>query len=276
MHNLTFDDGIHDITNEQYHASSAISRSKLTLFDKSPYHFWYEVMSGEAEKKEATPAMVLGSAFHTLLLEPHLFDNEYCLMPNINRRTNAGKEEYAQFCERNRGKTILTVEQYEQTKKMAELVKRHDIVDTLLDESVFEKSIFWTDQETGLQFKTRPDIWSPKMVVDVKTTSDASLFSMTKSALHYGYFLQAGMTYEACKQIDKPFDMFVILAIEKTAPYVPAVFIMNDDAIQHGIDVFQGYKRKLKECLDKNKWPGYPVQELAVPQYAVNQLKDEE
>lgn len=263
-----YKDGVFDISNDEYHNSNGFSRSQLMLFDKSPHHFWYNYISGFAVKKESTPDMVIGSAFHTALLEPELYDSEFAIMPSLDRRTTKGKEEYALFCESVSNKTVLTHEQDITIRNMANLVKEHEIVTTLLDESVFEKSIFWTDKETGLQFKCRPDIWSEKMIVDVKTTQDSSINRFMSSAYTYGYYLQAGMAYEACKTIGKTFEMFVILAIEKKEPYVPSVFIMNDEALQFGIDQFQSYKKKLKECLDSNKWPGYQVTELGIPKYA--------
>jgi len=174
MSKQIFKDGVHDISNEQYHAADGISRSKLMLLDKSPYHFWYEMYSGKAEVKESTPAMNVGGAFHTLLVEPHLFTKEFAVAPKVDRRTAKGKEEFNAFMEANSGKILLTNDQYAKASVMAEHVKQHEIVTTLLDEARFEQSIFWTDIETGIQFKTRPDIWSAKMVVDLKTTADAN------------------------------------------------------------------------------------------------------
>jgi exodeoxyribonuclease VIII len=270
-----YDDGVHDISNEQYHAASGVSRSKLMLLDKSPYHFWYEVYSGQAAYREATPAMNVGSAFHTLLLEPAKFNDEFIISPKIDRRTTQGKIDYEAFLKDSQGKIVLSDDQFEKVRDMVSQVSGHEIVTTLLDEAVFEQSIFWTDIETGIQFKARPDIWSSKMIVDLKTTQDAALFKLQRSALEYGYYLQAGMAFEACKAIGKPFDMFVILAVEKEMPHVPAVYMMDDDALQFGIDQFQRYKLQLAECLSKDTWPGYPVQELAVPAYAVKQLESE-
>jgi len=272
---MKIENGVHDISNEQYHAADGISRSRLMLLDKSPYHFWYEVYSGKAERKDATPAMNIGSAFHTMLLEPHLFDKEFCVMPNLDRRTKEGKAMYESFLSEAHGKMILTVDQFEKVRDMVEQVASHEIVTTLLDEAVFEQSIFWTDIETGIQFKARPDIWSSKMVVDLKTTADASAYKLQRSALDYGYYLQAGMMFEACKAIGKPFEMFVMLAVEKEAPHVPAVYMMDDNALQFGIDQFQRYKKQLAECLNSGKWPGYVVQELTVPAYAIKQLEGE-
>jgi exodeoxyribonuclease VIII len=277
MNKTVYPDGVYDISNDEYHSSEGISRSRLMLLDKSPYHFWYEVLSGQAVKRTATPSMNVGSAFHTLLLEPEKFPNEFAVAPVVDRRTSAGKEVWAAFNEQHSHKIILTAEQYQQTFIMVEQIKKHEIVQTLLDEAVFEQSVYWTDEETGLQFKTRPDIWSSKMVVDLKTTADANPFSFTRSALNYGYFIQAGMAFEGCKALGKPFEMFVILACEKDVPHVPAVFMMDDDALQFGIDQFNSYKRKLKKCIEENRWPGYPVQELSVPKYAtITEEQDDE
>lgn len=276
MNKVVYKDGIYDISNDEYHSSAAISRSQLLCFDKSPYHFWFQHLSGLAAPRETTPAMIIGQVFHTLLLEPDLFSKEYIVMPEVDRRTKEGKNQWQMFQDIAKGKTMLSVAQYEKALQMVDLVKKHEIVKTLTEESVFEQSIFWTDKESGIQFKARPDIWSEKMVVDLKTSRDSGEYSFTRSALKYGYYLQAGMLYEACKSVGKPFEMFVSLVVEKEEPFVPLAFIMNDKALQYGIDQFQIYKRKLKECLDENKWPAYPVKELGVPVYALNELEGEE
>lgn len=300
MTDKTFADGIYNISNEDYHAASGISRSRLMLLDKSPYHFWYEVMSGEAERKEATPAMNMGNAFHTLLMEENLFLREYIVKPTLEklppevRQKDVGKEQYEQvkaarkevrdrnnalleeFNLQSEGKIQLTESQFDETWRWVNATKKHSIVNELLEDAVFEQSIFWTDKETGIQFKARPDAWKNKMVVDVKTAADAATYKFKRAALDAGYYLQAGMIYEACKSVGRLFDVFTHLVIEKKAPYVPKVFIMGDEALQFGIDQFMKYKRLLAECLSSDKWEGYQIEELSIPQYAVNQLQDEE
>jgi exodeoxyribonuclease VIII len=174
----------------------------------------------------------------------------------------------------NSHKIVLTQEQYDTVYTMSYHVKQHEIIDTLIGEALFERSIFWTDKETGLQFKVRPDIWSNKMVVDLKTSKDAAPGLFINSAYRYGYYLQCGMFFEACEAIGRPIDMFVNLVIEKEEPYVPAVFIMNEKAIEFGREQFNVYKRKIKECMDSDKWPGYTVQEISIPGYA--KINDEE
>src|SRR5215813_11398325 len=87
-----------NITNEEYHADKAyLSRSALMDFDKSPYTYWAKHLNPDRPKKDATPAMELGTAFHTLILEPHLFQKNYFIMPEKVLLKNVGKEAYEAY-----------------------------------------------------------------------------------------------------------------------------------------------------------------------------------
>ncbi|NBO40554.1 MAG: hypothetical protein EBU92_03265, partial [Betaproteobacteria bacterium] len=54
---------------------------------------------------------------------------------------------------------------------------------TLLDGDIaIENSMFWTDQETGIECRARPDIIRPDgLIVDLKTTQDAGASAFAKS-----------------------------------------------------------------------------------------------
>ncbi len=153
---------------------------------------------------------------------------------------------------------------------MVSYIEKHEKATDLLRFADFEKSIFWTDEDTGLQFKSRPDAWKSKMIIDVKTVCDASPHALASAALKQGYYLQAGMAYEACNAIGKPIDIFVILACEKEAPFAPSIFILDDKALKFGIEQFNTLKMRLKDSMNTNVWPAYDVQELSVPQYAIS------
>jgi PDDEXK-like domain of unknown function (DUF3799) len=265
---IEFSDGIYTISNEQYHNASAFSRTQLMMLDKSPYHFWHQYISGHGAPREKTEALILGHAIHMLLLEEELFHKTYCIFPKLDRRTKEGKEQYNQFILNNQGKLILTAEYYEKASSIKQCVMRHDIVHTLLKDSIVEQSLIWTDKETGLQFKARPDAITKKMIVDLKTTEDANPYRFKASAFKYGYYLQAAMIREACRALDIPFELFSILAIEKKEPYVPAIFVIKEEAIDFGLNQFNAYKNKLKKCYELNSWNAYPIYELDIPAYA--------
>lgn len=69
--------GVYDnITNEDYHGGDGVSKSMLdVLANKSPMHLQF--LRSSANDNPPTPAQVLGTAFHALLLEPHEFTKTY-------------------------------------------------------------------------------------------------------------------------------------------------------------------------------------------------------
>jgi hypothetical protein len=268
-----FDDGIHSISGNEYHSSQGYSRSALMDLVASPYHFHYEHLSGLAEKKEATDAMVLGSVFHTLLLEEHLFNDEYVIEPKFNKKTKVGKQLHAEFQASKGMKTAVKQDLYDTALSMKEAILKHPMILDLIMDAEYEQSIYWTDKETGLQFKARPDIWHPHMIVDLKTAVSGEYYDFQRAALNGGYFLQAGMMYEACKAIGKPFEKFVFLVAEKKEPFAPAVYPLDDWSLDFGVDQFNNAKKKLAMCLERNEWPSYTVQELRVPGYARDTLE---
>ncbi len=66
-----------DISNEQYHGGPGISKSGLDLIHRSPMH--YKFATSAANDNQPTASQALGTAFHALLLEPHIFAQTYCL-----------------------------------------------------------------------------------------------------------------------------------------------------------------------------------------------------
>lgn len=261
---IKYDDGIYDISNEEYHKSQGYSRSQLFHLNKSDYHFWYNVLSGKNVEKEKTPSMIFGSLFHTLMLEPHKFEHEYIISPKIDKRTIKGKQEWEEFQLASENKTIITEEQYNKAIEMIDESKKHEIVANLLHNAKFEKSIFWTDKDTGIQFKVRPDIWLGSMVVDLKTCSLDNVKYYNNHALQNGYYLQAAMIFEAFSTLNIPMQVFINLVFEKEAPYVPISYLLSDECINYGKEQFNIFKNRLHECLQTNIWNAYPIQELTL------------
>ena len=103
------------LTNEEYHSKKEyISKSALDAANKSGLHFQHYV---EGPKSKPTPAMRIGSAFHGLILEPDVFDNEFIYKPEIlNARSKDGKEWKAR--QEEAGKTVLNEDDKEQLEAM--------------------------------------------------------------------------------------------------------------------------------------------------------------
>ncbi len=268
--------GIHDISNEKYHASSAVSRSCLMEIQKSPYHYWYKYLSGQYVSQDDKAEFVLGSAVHTLVLEEHKFDKEF-FITHQQRRPNKGTAPHSEMLDKAAGRTVMTISEFEDAKAIAKAVKNNEVAKQLIYEGAkIEQSIFWFHEPTGIQVKSRPDIWLNGLVTDLKTTKDASIRAMQRSSYDYGYFLQIGMIYEALRSIGMNLDKFVCVAVEKTAPYPIGIFLLEDDAIDYGVKLFHKLMGKLKECQDSNTWESYGIKSLGLPGWANIDLGEDE
>ena len=65
------------ISNADYHGGPGISKSGLDLVRRSPQH--YKAVVDGANDNQPTPAQMIGTAAHCLILEPQEFAKNYCL-----------------------------------------------------------------------------------------------------------------------------------------------------------------------------------------------------
>jgi len=263
--------GIHIIENEDYHASAGLSRSALMEFKKSPLHYHAKYMQ-DAEPREPTPAMAMGELVHTLVLEHKEYEGRFVVQGKYDRRTSIGKQAHGAFMMSTAGRSVITQEQLDIAHKIAASVKTNELAESLLKDCKIEESIYFTHAATGLQCKVRPDAWngllSGSIVVDLKTTVDASFRAFQGSSWKYGYYLQAGCIHEAMKSIGIKMEKFVFLAVEKEFPHAVGIYILDDEALDYGVNQFNTLMQNYQDCLTKNSWPGYPLQTLTLPGYA--------
>lgn len=267
--------GVFDYTNEVYHSSEGISRSKLWTYKQLPYKFWYENLSGKFVPQTDKESYILGDLVHTLCLEPDKFSSRYVISPEIDRRTKAGKEEYIAIMQDIGDRKLVKADVLKVALDMKSAVCTNQTASNLLVDARFEQSIYWKHEPTGLICKARPDVWQGRIVSDLKTTLDAGFRGFQGSAYKYGYFLQAAMIYEALKSIDEPFHNFVFICVEKSPPYAIGLYMLDDEALQFGIDMFHSLMERIAISYDKNVWPDYGIQKLTIPKYASFDLEIE-
>ena len=143
-------------SNAAYHASAPLSKSRLWEMRKTPQYFrWFEEHRSEIT---TTDAMVMGSAFHKLVLEPDGFTAEFAVCPTVDRRTKAGKDAWAAFQADAGEKTVLMEWMFNQVSDMAEAVITHPLANFLTTDGEIETSIYYKDDLTGIECKVRPDI----------------------------------------------------------------------------------------------------------------------
>ena len=174
----------------EYQALPLMNGSKLKDIRSNAAQFMWE-QTNPVDESDNT-AFAIGTALHTLVLEPELFASEIAVF----EKTRRSVKDYAAFCEDNEGRTVITKAEHGIVKLMAQAVESDDTAVDLL-EGLHEVTVTGTHIATGVRCKGRFDNWcaAELAVVDLKSAKDASMSKrgFPKAIEDYGYFLSASL-----------------------------------------------------------------------------------
>lgn len=245
------------MSQKEYREAEGISRSELFRIARSPMHFKYAL-----ENPEDSPSLAFGRALHKYVLEKDDFDNDFMILPEINRRTKAGKEEYERYQIEafNSGKELVSREDMTVIIAMHEAVTSHPMANALLT-GEHEIDFFWTDAATGEKCKCRPDCLTEydgrKYIVDYKSTDSCADGDFERSCRKYGYKFQAGMYTEGVFQNTFEQYGFAFVAQEKKPPYAVRVYFCTPEFVSQGYDQFRELIGIYHSCKETGVWYGY-------------------
>lgn len=265
-------------TNAAYHADTThVSHSMLERFIESPtlYHGLY--VTKTIEREPPTPAMVLGSLTHALLLEPETLRDRY--VEAVGCKTRTGKAWTATVEEAEAtGKEPVLPSYIDDARAMADSVRRHPVAAKLFAaKGIAEQAIRWTDPATSLNLKIRPDwvINSPKLeyviCVDLKTAEDPRPEAFSKAVANYGYHRQDAMYRDGLRTIHEKTIQFLFVVVGKSAPHDVFAYQMAT------LDVMLGQEQKtealirLAVCRESGDWTTpeqNTIQTLELPRWA--------
>jgi exodeoxyribonuclease VIII len=258
-----------NILNETYHRSkewSALSCSGIKDFLKAP-----AVYKAKKETAESTnDAFLLGSAFHAVVLEPDVYEESFAVFDGTRR----GKA-WESFAQENCYKTIITPSIQSTVEAMREAVMKDETALALISaQGECEESVFWNDATYGFPCKCRPDKRIPelKMLIDLKSTVDASPEGFAKSVINYGYDIQAAWYLSGINAAQSDlYRDFLFVAVEKNPPYLTQVYRATDDVIESGKKKIRSMIGRYAECLKTDVWPGYDggVIDIVLPSWAI-------
>ncbi len=261
--------------NEVYHSdTSRIGKSGLDLIAQSPAKYYAKYLDPNREREKKTPALITGSAFHTLVLESWKFQDEYAVMPNFQGEGSTSKKR--DWMEEHAGKDFISLETYMQISRMRDSIMKHPLCDDLLSVGVVEQRLDFEDFETGALCKCKPDFRNTQngLIIDLKTTEDASEQGFAKSAYNYRYYVQAPFYLDGAVQNGLAPTGFVFIAVEKDPPYLVNVFHTDDDLMNLGRVTYRRDLEMYMQCVMSGDWPGYTpdIKRLTLPRWAVNNL----
>jgi exodeoxyribonuclease VIII len=222
-----------------------------------------------AEADEPTPAMVFGTLFHWIVLEPEKFNSRVVVWEGDAKR---GKE-WTSFKEEAGDKNIITTGERDQLLSMKNSVYNSKIAWSAISGAEYEKSIFWPDPTYGVTCKVRPDVIKQGLylISDLKTAEDASPEGFSRAAANFGYDIQAAFYIAGARAMTgNHYRDFIFIVVEKKPPYACAVYRASQEMLDAGRVKIGEVLPRYAECLDKDVWPGYGdgIQDLYLPRWA--------
>jgi hypothetical protein len=265
---------VKDLPNDEYHASESFGSSQIKDFINRPPKFFQAKHILKTLPRVESDAMNVGSATHTLWMESDKFASEYAVEPVCDARTKAGKLIKANFAVEAVGKKVITPKQGSLITHMCRALDNDRNARMLLKNTNIENSIFWTDDETGLNLRIRPDMWrSNAYLADMKTTKDASKEEFARSIFNFGYHISAAMYLDGMKQLGEDITDFVFVCVESSAPYLTATYTLSEQALEIGRNEYKKALKGLAHCLENDEWKGYngdEVAEISLPIWILN------
>ncbi|MER6534370.1 PD-(D/E)XK nuclease-like domain-containing protein [Streptomyces sp900105755] len=254
-----------DLTAESYHADrTSISSSGLRalLAPGCPAQFKYDRDNPQPPKREFD----LGHAAHKLVLgigeelEPLDFDTYL---------TKAAKQ--ARDEAREAGAVPLLTHEWEQVQAMAAAIRQHPVAGPLFTPGTgrAELSLFWTDRETGVRCRVRPD-WLKEMPglalgVDYKTIRSADPETVSRAIRDHSYHQQDALYTDGIWAVLDPEDVrFIFVFQSKIPPYLITVRELADQDRDIGRARNQRALRLYKDCESTGIWPDWtgPITEI--------------
>ena len=256
-----------DMTNAEYHAAPGLNKSKLDMIMEDPAMAkWVELCPIDDEKLKT---LDFGSAFHTAVLEPELFDGLYAVEPDVDRRTNTGKAAIKDFYELHGNKTIITAAEYKKIKLMAGSAMAHPAIRLLIQgKTGVEVSIFVEDPDTGLIMKSRNDLETSvnglNFICDLKTID--SLDRIPNNIHDFNYHVQEAHYKEVYRLHHGKYpDGFLFIFCSKTIEcgrYPVRVIELDEDTKEIGKEKWMDAVTEYQRCQTNNHWPGVCVSGL--------------
>lgn len=224
--------------------------SQLKAMAISPRHYRHGI---DTEDESESKAMRLGTALHTMVLEPATFMDRHPVFAG-SRRGKAWDEFKAAHPDRD----ILTEPEWFVVHGMAESITTHPLAMEHLRHGLKERVLQWTDADTGLQCKGRCDSVNGHLV-ELKTCNGMSFphEKFESHAVRLGYhgqlaFYSDGLAAEGYEPDMEP----TMIVVESAPPFDVAVYSVKPEIIEAGRAMYKALLQRVKECTGSGQWPG--------------------
>jgi len=282
----------------KYLENEGISSSMLKAALKTPLDFRFALSDDkeQLEKLKDTSHFNMGTYLHQCLLEPTKFSRAV-VEPKYSRASyegiNVGIEFYKDQCKKQGINYPADVTDTLQSKKTyldllidaagvepvseenfikIQILKRNaenyagGIIFRLLKYAKREISVYYTDPETGMRLKVRPDAlqFSENIgcnaVVSIKSTACPTIEAFYSHAANLHYDLSEGMYQQVVSAATgRDFNATLMIVLQTVAPYHVAVLLWKPEDIEMGKHKYHHALQNAHEIINSESVKGLDV-----------------
>ncbi len=221
-----------DCTLAEYHARDEWSHSQAKLLPDQPALFHGRHITGEFSRKTSWE-LDLGTIIHACLLDPEGIEGLAVVIPDdvLNAQGHKKGKDWTAWKEEHAGLIHIDAKGEIQIARMlANTRANSDAMRLLEGDGVNEYTIAWTDPETGLLLRCRPDrvtaVADRAVAVEVKTCRDPRPRQFSGACFDFRYYRQAAFYLDGINRLGKfgTVSTFAFVAIQNAEPYDVVVY----------------------------------------------------
>ena len=239
---------------KNYHNREELSASQVRQILKNPFKF-----TNKSIKK--TASMLFGAAAHKLVFEKEKFFEEFEIFDKKDKKNVNGTT-----------KELISQEEYEQALLCANAVKLDAA--PFLKEGVAEQAYF--SELGGVKVRCKVDYYVERLglIIDLKTSKDATNKSFSKAIADNAYHVQAAFYIDLLASLNKKVNKFLFIVVENFDDFRVAFYELSETAISLGrskyLEAIEIYKNinKLNSHIYTNLKTGEIVQSIDLPRWA--------
>jgi len=220
-------------------------------------------------KDPMTDAQILGIATHKKLLEPDTFEEDFIILPKLDRRKTADKAYYEEKSALavEQGKMLIQDPVVEQAEAMAASVAAHPLVAPLLEGALKELELKWVKKATyrGQTHKFNTLAYVDFLNPRLKTMGDLKVVSGTFDPYRFDskakrefYHGQTGLYLDGAASNSIPVESFHFILVSTKEPYDVALCTCEPEFLERGSAAAEIATNALYGRLLSNDWLSYP------------------
>lgn len=237
-----------NLTEAEYRALPGINWSSLKHMAVSPAQYKWEI----DHPQPASAAMSLGTVEHIALMTPEDYLRRKEII-DVKRGTKAFDKYILGL---NPDIIFVTQEEHEMILLHIERFRANKHYAQITENAKIEQALRWTDEETGIVCKGRPDMFNDLILPDFKTSRHIEDRKWWWDFKDRKYHCQFAYYHDALKLLDGRNRVNVVVKLETTPCFDVVVYPLSDTAITEGRSHYRRLLNELRDCLEADAWPG--------------------